>query len=211
MKKWMTALALLLTLSGCSVLGPASLDASRDIRAGVCRWKFTGETDFESKAPGAGKGSSYDCLLGHATIYRYTLGRQDWAVGTPAFDEALKAAAAEALGNYRSKGVTVAAHAIGAGDTGIAEIKGRKFKGYRFDVSQGNSAGIASYLLMTVENGELLKYRVTFTLPQSKGQAQVLLMLVKASLPDLPAPVTAPATAPTPPPATPAPVAAAQP
>lgn len=195
MKKWMTALALLLTLTGCSAFGPASLDSSRDLRTSVCRWKLVAETDYESTAAGGGKSSSYSCFMGHATIYRYTLGRQDWAVGTPAFDEALKAAAAEAMGNYRKAGVTAAAYVIGDGDTGDAEIKGRRFKGYRFDLTKGPGSGVASYLLMTVENGELLKYRVTFITPRSNGQAQILLMLVKASLPDLPAAALAPAQA----------------
>lgn len=183
MKQWIAALGLLLTLTACSI-GPRSVDASRDIDAGLCNWKFAGETNFEEKAPGAGTASSYNCYLGgHATLYRYTLGKHDWTVDATDFDPLARATVADVLKHYKGENATVNALTLGKDGSGHITLQGREFRGYRFDVTKAGGQRATSYLLLTAHDGGLLKYRVTFAGTNADLYARILQMLVTRSLP----------------------------
>lgn len=171
-----------LLLSGCATK-TASIDPAQDIDAGVCNWAFTGSADFEATSKGQGSAKSYKCHLGSATIYRYTAGRSDWTDGKDDLLTMIKMNHSGIAQGYKNNGITSEAFVLTAQNGQHYLINGKNVAAMRYDLRDAKGNKSTSFLFLTADAGEILKYRITFADYNKDFLTSVSLALLRQSVP----------------------------
>lgn len=170
MKRYIASLAAALFfstwLAGCAATAPPAMTApdattSTPPRAEVT-WRLTAMHDFESRSPGLGNSQRYDSAVGWADVYRYGLGRRNWAMGIA--DAAFEAHFRATIDEVRMVAQTGGYTELRIGPTRDVRIGGLDFRTVSFQMRrQGRPHESRTFL--TGLKGELLKYRLSFPLP----------------------------------------------
>ncbi|MEJ8821986.1 hypothetical protein WKW80_08040 [Variovorax humicola] len=158
-------------LAGCTTTAPLAPDAATtaptspvpSIRppAGVA-WQPAGSHDYEPQRPGLGSSQRFESAVGWVDVYRYGMGRSNWAMGVadPAFDAQFRSTISEVRQLAQAGQYTE----LKVGPTRDLRIAGLVFRtvSYQFR-RQGRPH--ESRTFMTGLQGQLLKYRMTFPSP----------------------------------------------
>jgi hypothetical protein len=169
-------------LCGCATKS-VSIDPSQDIDAGVCKWAFTGSMNYEATSKGQGTAKSYKCTLGSATIYRYTADRSGW---TDSKDDLLAMVRMNHPGivqSYKNNGVTAEAAVLAAKNGQFYVINGKSVAAVRYDLRDAKGNKSTSYLFLTADAGEILKYRISYADYNKDFTTDVSLALLLKSIP----------------------------
>ncbi|MGE0797447.1 MAG: hypothetical protein AB7G13_17715 [Lautropia sp.] len=167
-----TAIAVALTAAVCAcTTPPQQTESTRDAVAPPAPridWQPAERQSYEAREPGLGESRGYRATAGRADSYVYGLRRADWRDGTadPAFDAHFREVADQAL-----QGVRRTCPSLAPGRTGDFTIAGQAFRGTRFDCTMADGRPLASFAWLGARNGQLLKYRVTLSLPDG-GDAE---------------------------------------
>jgi len=143
-------------------------------------WDYLGAHNYETQYPGLGVSHRFQSDIGWVDVYIYGLNRSDWADGvrdpqfSQHFDSALREIRmAERAGRYQD---------LKLGKVEDVEIGGKTYRHVAMRLLTKGKP-IESHLYLTADNGELLKFRMSFFAPVPSNLDAVIRAFVERHVP----------------------------
>ncbi|HEX7863671.1 MAG TPA: hypothetical protein VF555_01910 [Variovorax sp.] len=127
------------------------------------QWRYINSKSYEALNAGLGNSHRFESSVGWIDVYVYDM-KRNWQPGIsdPQFDEHFKSTIAE-VQRATSQGVYASAR---IGPTRDVRIEGLTFRSISFRlVHARDGKAYDSFTYLTVRNGKLLKYRMSFNAP----------------------------------------------